>query len=69
MAGVPLRTIQHWMGHKSRQTTALYLHYAPREQDAELVERAFGGSNSGSNLRSAGINSNQVNAPELPASN
>jgi integrase len=41
-AGVPLRTIQHWMGHADSKTTQIYAHYQPSEQEVELVERAFG---------------------------
>ncbi len=40
-AGVPLRTIQHWMGHADSKTTQVYAHYQPSEHEAELVERAF----------------------------
>jgi len=40
-AGVPLRTIQHWMGHADSKTTQIYAHYQPSEHEVELVERAF----------------------------
>jgi integrase len=40
-AGVPLRTIQHWMGHADSKTTQVYAHYQPSEHEVELVERAF----------------------------
>jgi integrase len=40
-AGVPLRTIQHWMGHEDAKTTQIYAHYQPSEHEVELVERAF----------------------------
>ena len=40
-AGVPLRTIQHWMGHADSRTTQVYAHYQPSEHEVELVERAF----------------------------
>ncbi len=33
--------VQEWMGHADVQTTMKYLHYVPREQDAELVAEAF----------------------------
>lgn len=55
-AGVPLRTLQERMGHRSSATTEVYADYQPDDgREAELVERAFGpgssmGSNSGSNL-------------------
>ena len=42
-AGVPLRTLQEWMGHRDFKTTLIYADYQPSEQEAQLVERAFGG--------------------------
>lgn len=40
-AGVPMRTLQEWMGHRDIQTTQQYADYAPRVRDAELVAAAF----------------------------
>jgi integrase len=40
-AGVPMRTLQEWMGHADIQTTQMYADYAPRTRDAELVAAAF----------------------------
>jgi hypothetical protein len=40
-AGVPLRTVQHWMGHADSKTTQIYAHYQPAENEAEIVDRAF----------------------------
>jgi integrase len=40
-AGVPLRTLQEWMGHRDYKTTAIYADYAPSAHERELVERAF----------------------------
>lgn len=40
-AGVPLRTIQEWMGHESITTTERYASHMPRERDAALVSAAF----------------------------
>lgn len=40
-AGVPLRTIQEWMGHESISTTEIYTSFMPPHQDAALVSRAF----------------------------
>jgi integrase len=36
-----IRRVQEWMGHADVQTTMKYLHYVPREQDAQLVAEAF----------------------------
>lgn len=40
-AGVPMRTLQEWMGHRDIKTTERYVHYAPKTRDAQLVEAAF----------------------------
>lgn len=47
-AGVPLRSLQEWMGHRDFKTTLIYADYQPSEQAANLVERAFGGQRQGS---------------------
>jgi integrase len=41
IAKADIRRVQEWMGHAEIQTTMRYLHYAPREEDAELVAEAF----------------------------
>jgi integrase len=40
-AGVPMRTLQEWLGHAQLQTTEIYADYAPSSQEKEMVERAF----------------------------
>jgi integrase len=40
-AGVPMRTIQEWMGHRDIGTTMIYADYQPNEREAEWVEEAF----------------------------
>ena len=40
-AGVPLRTLQEWMGHRDFKTTLIYADYQPRDDEVELVERAL----------------------------
>ena len=39
--GVPMRTLQEWMGHRDFATTLIYSDYAPSAQEAEWVEAAF----------------------------
>jgi len=39
--GVPLRTLQHWMGHADAKTTQIYAHYQPSDAEAETIDRAF----------------------------
>ncbi|GIK77714.1 MAG: site-specific integrase [Acidobacteria bacterium] len=43
-AGVPLRILQEWMGHRDAKTTQVYADYAPSEHEGALVERAFLGT-------------------------
>jgi integrase len=40
-AGVPMRTLQEWMGHRDFATTLVYADYSPSEHEAEWIERAF----------------------------
>jgi integrase len=49
--GVPLRTLQEWLGHRDLATTQIYADYAPSPREAEMVATAFArGSVRGSNL-------------------
>ncbi len=49
--GVPMRTLQEWMGHKDIQTTQRYADYCPNPGERDVVEAAFArGTNSGTNL-------------------
>ena len=50
-AGVPLRTLQEFLGHRDLTTTQRYADYAPSAHEAAGGRAAFGrGSNQGSNL-------------------
>ena len=57
--GVPMRTLQEWMGHKDIQTTQRYADYCPNPGERDIVEAAFArkslhaqrGTNWGTNLR------------------
>lgn len=40
-SGVPLRTLQEWMGHRDYKTTLIYADYAPRAEERQMIERAF----------------------------
>lgn len=40
-AGVSLRTLQEWMGHRDIKTTQIYADYQPGPGEGELVDRAF----------------------------
>lgn len=39
-SGVPIRTIQEWMGHEDIRTTQIYAAYEPREHDVEVANKA-----------------------------
>jgi integrase len=39
--GVPMRTLQEWMGHRDIQTTQRYADYSPNPQERTIVEAAF----------------------------
>jgi integrase len=52
-AGLPIRTLQEWMGHRDYKTTLIYADYAPAANEAALVNAAFASIN----LREAGSNS------------
>ena len=41
IAKADIRRVQEWMGHADIQTTMRYLHFAPRDEDADLVAEAF----------------------------
>jgi integrase len=40
-AGVPLRSLQHWMGHADSKTTQIYAHYQPSDNEADAIDMAF----------------------------
>jgi hypothetical protein len=46
-AGVAMRALQEWMGHRDFKTTRIYAGNAPDAGETELVERAFGGGHVG----------------------
>lgn len=51
-AGVPLKTIQEWMGHDDIKTTMIYAHYMPADNEADMLGQAMSGIRLGSNLGS-----------------
>ena len=40
-AGVAIRTLQEWLGHRDIKTTVIYGDYQASDQERKLVERAF----------------------------
>jgi len=60
-AGVPMRTLQEWMGHKDFATTLIYADYAPSAHEADLVDSAFArGTNPGTNLSKSELTSDDL---------
>jgi integrase len=57
-SGVPMRTLQEWMGHRDFKTTLIYADYMPSEREADLVDAAFdAGTNAGTKLSRTPANS------------
>ncbi len=49
--GVPMRTLQEWMGHTDIQTTQRYADYCSNPGERDVVGAAFArGTNSGTNF-------------------
>jgi integrase len=66
--GVPMRTLQEWMGHADFKTTLIYADYSPDERrDRDLVARAFEGPGSklGSKLSETESNSDARNGSTM----
>ena len=40
-AGVPMRTLQEWMGHRDFATTEIYADYVPNAEEVAMADRAF----------------------------
>ena len=71
-AGVPMRTLQEWMGHRDFATTLIYADYLPDDRrERDLIARAFTddasdlGSNLGSNLSETESNSDAPNRAHM----
>jgi integrase len=43
-AGVPMRSLQEWMGHRDLRTTLIYADYSPGAHEVDLVNEAFADS-------------------------
>ena len=40
--GLPMRTLQEWMGHRDLATTQIYADYSPSSHEAAYIQEAFG---------------------------
>ena len=64
--GVPMRTLQEWLGHADFKTTLIYADYAPDERrERDLIARAFTGSDTGSDLSETESNSEPLNRMDM----
>ena len=63
-SGVPLRTLQEWMGHRDFKTTLIYADYAPSPHEGEMVEAAFRGPIGGPKQCATEGNTAQLSVPE-----
>jgi integrase len=65
--GTPVRTIQEWMGHADIKTTQIYMHHAPRSDEARLIDAAFAGLDLSSPIPSPKLSETEDNSdPENP---
>jgi integrase len=65
--GVPLRSIQEFMGHADTKTTQIYVHYARSEHEIQLVDDAFASEaeeNPDGQRQEAPSSSEPVNPPD-----
>jgi Phage integrase family len=66
-AGVPLRTLQEWMGHRDIATTQRYADYAPSAHEVEMVAAAFArDTNPSTNLSESDVTSDHANRSTEP---
>jgi hypothetical protein len=67
-AGVSLRSLQEFLGHRDFKTTLIYADYAPSELEADFVERAFAetGTKPGTNLSASENTSDTVGSIGVP---
>jgi integrase len=61
-AGVPMRTLQEWMGHRDIETTQRYADYAPSLHEAAFVEAAFGRTDGGEGERTPRVGTQPIAA-------
>jgi integrase len=66
-AGVAIRTLQEWMGHRDIQTTMRYADYTPSTREAELIAAAFDQSRSPNNA-DASLDAPAFESPEKSGS-
>jgi integrase len=50
--GVPMRTLQEWLGHRSHETTLIYADYSPSAREREWIEAGFARGTTGGTERS-----------------
>lgn len=67
-AGVPMRTLQEWMGHRDISTTERYADYAPSQHESDLIERAWAPDGGRGHIRGHILSESQMTSEhESPA--
>jgi integrase len=61
--GVPMRTLQEWMGHKDLATTHRYADYSPSSSEADMVAAAFMRADTSRGVSAAGRPASPVRTP------
>lgn len=62
-AGVPMRTLQEWMGHRDFKTTLIYAHYSPDTQrERDLIDRAFSSTGSTGSITGSVLSETERNS-------
>jgi integrase len=64
-AGVPMRTLQEWMGHRDISTTERYADYAPSQHESELIERAWASDRGRGPVRGPILSESQVTSENM----
>ncbi len=64
-AGVPMRTLQEWMGHRDISTTERYADYAPSQHESDLIERAWASDSGRGPVRGPILRESQVTSDDV----
>jgi integrase len=64
-AGVPMRVLQEWMGHRDIATTERYADYAPSQHESDLIERAWAPSGSRGPIRGPVLSESHITSDDV----
>jgi integrase len=63
-AGVPMRVLQEWVGHRDIATTERYADYAPSQHESDLIERAWAPSGSQGPVRGPVLSESHITSDD-----